>query len=123
MSCAPNQVNTSSRNMSVPFNLLPKKAWRRPRRSAKLADASFGSLVPFQGIEDQTAQKLRIKIGGFGRHLLEVAGNLLDMLHSGRRHQDRELALPACDGLVDFQQQTDVPAHSLRRRTAQQPAQ
>ena len=44
-------------------------------------------------MKQQPAQKLGIKVSRFGRHLLEVAGDLLDVAHGGRGHEDRQLAL------------------------------
>ena len=52
-------------------------------------------LTHLQRVEHQPAEQFRIEIRRFRRHLFEVAGDLLDVLHRRRRHQHGQLALLA----------------------------
>ena len=78
-------------------------------------------LIPLQRVEHQPAEQLRIEIRRFRRHLLQVAGDLLDVPHRRRRHQRRQLALLARRRLRHLAQQMDVVA-LRRRRSAPWPA-
>jgi uncharacterized RDD family membrane protein YckC len=68
------------------------------------------ALIHLQRIEHQPGEELWIEIRRFRRHLLQVAGDLLDVLHARRRHEDGQLAVAGEGGGVDLAQQVDVAA-------------
>src|SRR4051812_8303404 len=52
-------------------------SWRRETYSTAFARR----LISLQRVEHQSAQQLRVKVRRFGRHLLQGAGDLLDVSH------------------------------------------
>src|SRR4051812_23675897 len=95
---------------SVTISVTPATSRSKQRPTMLTQRLMRTRLIRLQRIEHQPAEQLGIEVRRFRRHLLQVAGDLFDMLHRGGRDQHRQLALSGDHGIGDLAQQMHIAA-------------